>query len=73
MDPVDAARVEGRPIRLLSGRYGRVVLVDQAAGAFGVETFHGDLPLGIRMLAFDQVERLRPGCDALIEVAAPAG
>lgn len=72
MDPVDAAFVEGRPVRLLSGRYGRVVLVDQAAGSFGDETFHGNLSLGVQMLAFDQVERLRLGCDALIEAAVPA-
>lgn len=57
----------GLPVRMLDGRYGRLVKTDMQTETFHVEVFWKDTSLGVRELPFAAIDRLRPGCDALIE------
>lgn len=56
------------PMKVSDGHYGRIIKTDMQTEMFHVEVFDKDTSLGVRTIPFAMVDRLRPRCNALVEL-----
>ena len=64
----DLAAYVGEPIRLIDGLHGRISEVAEQTMAAEVAVYDGDVVTEVRLVPANRIERLMPGCDALVEM-----